>query len=187
MRRDGRGARRPARRAPAAGLHRAPARIRAGRDRAHQGAVHRDRGGRRAAPSPGPGPRLDHGRVLDAAGGDRPARRARGDARPPIRPHPGDPAADRAQPARGGRSLRARRAHALGRLRRAPGGRRHALRRDHRRLHGPRVGGGAAAAARRAHARAAARLGGRRLGGHPRRALRCSISPTRRTPARRST
>ena len=42
-------------------------------------------------------------------------------------------------------------------------------------------------ATRRARARAAARLGGRRLGGHRGGRGRCSISPTRRTPARRST
>ena len=172
MRRDGARRRRAARRAPAAELHRAPARLGARRDRAHQGAVHRDRGDRRAAPSPGAGPRLDHGGVLDAAGRHRSAGRARGDPRPALRPHAGDPAADRAQPARGRRSLRARRANAVGRLRRAAGRRRHALRRDHGRLHGARAGGGPAAAARRARARAAARLRGRRLGGNRRRRQR---------------
>ena len=51
-----------------------------------------------------------------------------------VRPHAGDPAADRPQPARGDRPDGARRAHAEDRLRRAAGGRRHALRVDHRRV-----------------------------------------------------
>ena len=50
--------------------------------------------------------------------------------------HPGDPAPDRPQPAGGRRPPGPRRAHPLGRLRRAPGRRRHANRGHHRRLHG---------------------------------------------------
>ena len=76
--------------------------------------------------------------------------RARDRARQAVGPHARDPAPDRPQPARGGRREGARRAHALGGLRRAPGRRRHAHRLDHRRVDGARArdAGGCGGAAR---------------------------------------
>ena len=74
----------------------------------------------------GSGARLADRRVQHAARGDHRPHAARGGARQAGRPHPGDPAAHRPQPAGGGRPRLDRRAHALHGLRRAAGRRRHA-------------------------------------------------------------
>ncbi len=123
-----------ARRALHARLHQACRRLGARRDGRHARAVHGQRRGGRAAVPQGQGPGLAHRRVRHAAARDQHADEARSGRRPPVGAHAGDPAPDRAQPARGHRSRRARRAHAEDRLRRAAGGRRHALCVDHRRL-----------------------------------------------------
>ena len=80
------------------------------------------------------GKRLGHRRIRHAAALDPYPHRPRGGARPAERPHPGDPAADRPQPARGDRSRRARRAPDPHRLRCLAGRWRHPHRRDHRQL-----------------------------------------------------
>ena len=65
--------------------------------------------------------------------------RARGGQGQADRPHPGNPAPDRPQPARRDRPQGARRTPDHARLRRAAGRRRHPLRLDHRRLGGART------------------------------------------------
>ena len=82
----------------------------------------------------GKGQGLAHRRIRHAAARDEHADEARSGRRQAVGPHAGDPAPDRAQPARRHRPRGARRAHAEDRLRRAAGRRRHALRVDHRRL-----------------------------------------------------
>ena len=169
-------------------LHRESARVGAVPRRAHARAVHRVRGGVGAALPAGPRPGLDHRRVRDAARRDRHARRARVDARPAVGAQPRDPAPDRPQPARRRGPRRARRAHALGGLRRAPGRRRHALRVDHRRLRGARARRPSACArAARSRARSLRDARGGRLRRHRGRRDPCSTCPTPRTRAPRST
>ena len=73
--------------------------------------------------------RLGHRRIRHAAALDPYPHRPRGGARQAERPHPGDPAADRPQPARGHRSGGARRAADPHRLRCAAGRWRHPHRR----------------------------------------------------------
>ena len=100
----------------------------------------------------------------------------------PSGPHAGDPAPDRALPARGGRPAEAWRAADLHRLRCDPGGRRHAHGGDHGRL---------GRAARLPQVDAGARHGAGRRAARPRRgrflrhlqgAHRCSISTIRKIP-----
>ncbi len=93
---------------------------------------------------------LGHRRIRHAAALDPNPHRPRGGARPAERAHPGNPAADRAQPARGDRSRRTRRAPDPHRLRCAAGRWRHPHRRRHRQLCGAPSG------ARRARRRRAA-------------------------------
>ena len=107
-----------------------------GEVRRHPCAVHRLGGGPRPALAQRPGARLDHRRIRHAAALDPYAHRPRGHAPAAGRAHGGDPAADRPQPARGGRPRSAGRAPDHHRLRRAPGRRRHPHRVDHRRLGG---------------------------------------------------
>ena len=71
--------------------------------RQHPCAVHRVGAGARAAVPAQQRPRLGDRRVRHAAALDQPAHRPRGGARPPVRAHPGDPAADRPRVARGDR------------------------------------------------------------------------------------
>ena len=97
---------RPARRraAPAADhppLHEARRRLGADRGRRHEGALHRERRGRRAGVPQGQGPGLAHRRIRNAAARDEHADAARGGGRQAVGTHAGDPAADRPQPARG--------------------------------------------------------------------------------------
>ncbi len=131
--------------------------------------------------------RLGQRRVRDAARPRRAAQAARLLARPARRPLDRDPAPDRALAARDRRPEGARRAHGLGRLRRAAGRRRHPLRLDLRRLR--RAAPRAQRPGRRGRdLRAAADRGRRRrLLRHRRRARRCSTSTTRRTRPPRST
>ena len=132
--------------------------LRAGRD---AGDLHRLGDGRR--------PALARGHA--AAAGSPPSTRccpastgraqgARFEARPPGRALDRDPAADRPLAARRRRSLGARRARDLRRLRRPPGRRRHPLCLDHRRLRRAAAGDPGASRRRRARARPAHRLGG---------------------------
>ena len=102
--------------------------------RRHPRAGDGDAGGPAAALAQGPGARLGHGRIRHAAARHLGAHAPRGIGRQAERPHHRDPAADRAQPARGARSSRARRAADHRRLRRDPGRRRNPHRRHHRRL-----------------------------------------------------
>ena len=115
-------------------------------------------------------PRATHTR------GDREA--ARGQA---VRPHAGDPAADRPQPARGDGPQGARRDDDHARLRRAERRWRHALRLDHRRLGRAVARAAQAGRHQRAQGRAADRAGRRGLVRPRRAARRCSISTTPRT------
>ena len=80
----------------------------------------------------GAGRGLAHGRVQHAARRHAYAHSARGRARPAVRAHHGDPAADRPQPAGRDRSRQRRRAHHHHRLRRAAGRRRARARRASR-------------------------------------------------------
>ena len=101
--------------------------------RPHPRAVHGERS--RSACRPGSSGRgkgwvtAEYG-MLPRATTERTRREACG--RQAVGPHPGDPAADRPQPARRGRSRSARRAPDHDRLRRHPGRRRHPHRRHHR-------------------------------------------------------
>ena len=128
------------------------------------------------------GPGLDYGRVRHAAARHAHALGARGGARQADRPHPGDPAADRAIAPRRGRSARARRTQRHARLRRVAGRRRHAHGRDHRRLRGTRRCDCRAARAPGVEQQSPARPGGRGLGRASSAASRCWIWITTRTP-----
>ena len=88
------------------------------------------------------GPRLGDRRIWHAAARHPHARPPRGGGRQAIGADAGDPAADRAEPARGRRSRSARRAADHARLRRHPGRRRHPHRRHLRRLGGASARGG---------------------------------------------
>ena len=114
-------------------------------------------------------PRSTHTRT------DREAARGR-----QIGPHPGDPAPDRPQPARGDRSRRARRAPDPDRLRRAAGRWRHPHRRDHRQLCRALPGARETGAGGLLPSAAAHRQRRRDLLRHLRRHGRCSISITPR-------
>ena len=91
---------------------------------------------RRAALAPSLGTGLDDRGVLAPPGLDGRAGGPRGGEGQAGRAHGRDPTADRTGAPLGVRLQRARRAHALARLRRAPGRRRHALRCDLGRLRG---------------------------------------------------
>ena len=112
----------------------------------HEGDLHRERRGSRAAVPAQHRQGLGHRRVRHAAARHQHAHAARGDAGQGRRPDAGDSAADRPIAALGHQPAGARRAHDLDRLRRHPGRRRHAHRVDHRRLR--RAGAGAREAAR---------------------------------------
>ncbi len=110
-------------------------------------------------------------------------RRPRGGARQAVRPHAGNPAPDRPQPARRGGPQGDGRDDDHARLRRAERRWRHALRRDHRRLCGAGAGASANCGAhQRAEGRPADRPGRRGVLRHVARACRCSISITPRIP-----
>ena len=130
----------------------------------------------------GQGARLGHRRIRHAAARHVGTHAPRGIGRQAERPHHRDPAADRAQPARGARSRRARRTADHRRLRRDPGRRRNPHRRHHRRLGGAlrlrRLDEGA----RDGEGRAAARPRRRRLLRHLQRVRRCSTSTMPRIP-----
>ena len=117
-------------------LHQARRGLGADRGRRHQGDLHGQRRGARAAVPEGQGRGLDHAEygMLPRATTTRTQREAT--QGPALGPHPRDPAPDRPLAARGGRHEGARRAHAVGGLRRDPGRRRHAHGLDHRRVRG---------------------------------------------------
>ena len=121
--------------------------------------------GRGAGPSLPPEHRqgLGHGGVRHAAPLHGLAQPARGGARQAVRPHPGDPAADRPLAPRRDRARHAGRAAGDPRLRRAAGRRRHAHGLDHRRLCGAASGPGPHRRRGRPAAPAPARAGGGRV------------------------
>ena len=102
------------------------------RGRRHPGRLRGERRGEGAALPQGQGRGLGHRRVRHAPPRHHHPLAARGLEGRALGPHPRDPAPHRAVAPRGGRHEGARRAHALGRLRRDPGRRRHPLRLDHR-------------------------------------------------------
>ena len=102
--------------------------------RRHACAVHRDHRGTGAAVAAQQRQGLGHRRIRHAAALDPYPHRPRGGARAAKRPHPGNPAPDRPQLARGDRPRRHGRATDQDRLRRASGRRRHTHGGDHRQL-----------------------------------------------------
>ena len=104
--------------------------------RRHPCAVHGFGRGARAALSAQYRQGLGHCGIRDAAAFDGDAHRSRGGPRPAERPHAGNPAADRPQPASGDRSRPVGRAPDQDRLRCIAGGRRHPYSRGHRQLCG---------------------------------------------------
>ena len=151
-------------------LHQTCRRQRAGGMRRYQGAVHRQRAGKSAAACARHRRRLADRRIRHVAARHAHPRRPRSRARQAIRPHPGNPASDRTQPARRRRSGKTRRAHASCRLRRAAGRWRHPHRQHHRRLGGGagrhQLAGRAGQTAGQRDARPCRRHLGRRLARH---------------------
>ena len=132
---------RPRQRPAAHRQHRTPLhppcrRFGAGELRRHPRAVHRQHRGSRPGMAARQGRGLGHRRIRHAAARHQHPHAARSGARRPGRPHHGDPAPDRPQPARLRQPPGAGRARHHARLRRAAGRRRHAHGGDHRRLRG---------------------------------------------------
>ena len=121
--------------------------------------------------------------MLPRATDQRTAARIR--ARQAIRPHAGNPAADRALVARRDRSESARRAHRMDRLRRDSGRWRHAHGFDHRRVCGAGAGVRAACRGGNSARRSAERFGRRDQRRDRERSSCCSISTTKKIRRRR--
>ena len=168
-------------------LRRQRRRLGADLDRQDPGHLHRLGQRVGAALDAGPGQRLGHRRVRDAAGLDRRPQAARHLEGQAGRPRGRDPAPDRPLAAGRRRLQGARRTQRLRRLRRARSRRRHPLRGDHRRLR--RAAPGLPEAARQEGDRddAADRLGRRGQRRHGRRPRRSATSTTPRTRPPRST
>ena len=130
---------------------------------------------------------LGDGRIRHAAARDHHAHAARSVSRQGRRPDAGDSAADRPIAAVGHVAHRLRRAIDLRGLRRDSGRRRHAHGGDHRRIRRARARVRAAARAGRDHAHSDHRLRRRHQRRRHRRHRRCSISPTKKTRAPKST